>query len=250
MAKLDRNRVMLFGSWTGAAVAEAASAKIGDSTGITAAGVTAATFGTKVNSLPGEYTFVCEQGGASNTKWTLNGVTVDPEEYGITLTGTPATNDIVVVTYNPASGGWEPIGKDNDDLSKELNPDTETSKNVLGESTFVHSGYETEISVDPYYIDPSRKLYARIAENAMYEKYGEGDLKGYLAEAYFETANPKTRKMTGYCLVREAWFVPQSVGGDTSGFAVPITIQPVGAVTRKNIVYDMATNEATITDIT
>lgn len=54
--------------------------------------------------------------------------------------------------------------------------------------------------------------------------------------------------MTGYCYVREAWYVPQSVGGDTSGFAVPVNIYPVGAKAKKKIVYDMTTNEATITD--
>ena len=37
------------------------------------------------------------------------------------------------------STAWEALGRDNDDLSKSLNPDTETSKNVLGESTFKHS---------------------------------------------------------------------------------------------------------------
>lgn len=247
MAKLERNRVMFFGSWTGADIAAAASAKIGDSTGITAATVTVSTFGTKVLSAPGEYTFVCTTGGAS-AKWALNDVDVDLEEYGISPTGTAAIGDIIVVTYNPASSGWEALGKDNDDLSKELNPDTETSKNVLGEATFIHSGYEVEVSIEPYYIDPSRKMYARIRDNAIGEKYGGTDLIGYFAEAHFETANPKTRKMTGYCMVRQAWYVPQSVGGDTSGYAIPVNVYPFGAMTRKDIVYDMATNEATITD--
>ena len=56
MAKLNRERKMFFGSWTGNAITEAATADIGDSAGITGATVTAATFGTKVNGLSGEYT--------------------------------------------------------------------------------------------------------------------------------------------------------------------------------------------------
>ena len=56
--------------------------------------------------------------------------------------------------------------------------------------------------------------------------------------------------MSGYCFVREAWYVPQSTGGDTTAYAIPVEIHPVGAATKKNIVYDMETNEATITDIT
>lgn len=64
---------------------------------------------------------------------------------------------------------WEAIGKDNDDLSKELNPDTEKSKNVLGESTFKHSGYEPEVDVDPYYMDPDRAMYEKMLTNALEE---------------------------------------------------------------------------------
>ena len=141
---------------------------------------------------------------------------------------------------------WEAVGKDNDDLSKELNPDTETGKNVLGESTFRHSGYEPQIDVDPYYMDPTRVMYEHLLECALEEKYGEADLKGYFAEAFFTNVNEETHTMTGKCQVREAWIVPQSVGGDTSGYAIPYTITPVGAMTEKNISYNMSTNAATI----
>ena len=254
MAKLARNRVMYFGCWDPAAITADARTNIGDSTGITAATVTLSTFASKVSSS-GEYTFICTAAAvvspATDAVWELNGEIVDLSTYGVSVTGTEKKGDIVVVIYTAAaSGGWEAIGKDNDDLSKELNPDTETSKNVLGEATFVHSGYEPEIGVDPYYIDPSRKMYVRLRNNAIEENFAESDLKGYFAEAYFETANKETRKMTGYCYVREAWYVPQSTGGDTSGFAVPVNIYPVGGATKKAIVYDMATNEATISDLT
>lgn len=248
MAKLRRERKMFFGSWTGDAISASAEAYVGDSTGITAAVVTAADFGTKCGGLSGEYIFSFD-----GTNWLLNGnaVTITgTSSYGITLTGTPAAGDIVVVRYTAASGAWEALGKDNDDLSKELNPDTESSKNVLGETTFVHSGYEPEIGVDPYYIDPSRKMYKHLAEVATEEKYADSDLLGYFAEAEFLTANPVTKKMTGFAWVRQAYFVPQSVGGDTAGYAIPVNIHPIGTAVKKTIVYDMATNEATITDIT
>lgn len=249
MAKLERNRGMFFGSWTGQSIAEKAAVNIGDSSGVTACTVTAATFGTAVKGISGEYTF-----NHNGTDWEMNGNVIAESAlsttYGLTATGDPAAGDILVVTYTAATGGWEALGKDNDDLGKELNPDTETTKNVLGESTFKHSGYEPEISVDPYYIDPSRKMYAHLREVALEERYGEADLMGYFAEAFFETANRKTNKMTGYAYVRQAWFVPQSVGGDTSGYAIPITINPVGPTTKKKIVYDMTTNEATISDLT
>lgn len=246
MAKYARERVMFFGSWNGEAIPESASVDIGDSKGITKCVIAATTFGATVNQVPGEYVFTYD-----GENWMLNGNDAGSvaEKYGLTLTGEPTAGDIVVVTYTAASGAWEALGKDNDDLSKELNPDVETSKNVLGETIVTHSGYEPEIGVDPYYIDPSRKMYKHLAEVAIEEKYDEANVLGWFAEAHFTTANPATKKMTGYAYVRQAYFVPQSVGGDTSGWAIPVNIYPIGAVTKKKIVYDMPTNEATITDI-
>ena len=243
MARYERNRGMYFGSWTGTAITEDANI----STDSTATAVFAESgisdFGSKVTSS-GEYQFIY-----NGTKWELNGEAINIADYGITVTGTPATGDMIDVNYTHASGGWEAIGKDNDDLSKELNPDTETSKNVLGESTFRHSGYEPTVSVEPYYIDPSRKMYKRILKNAIEERYGENELKGFFAEAFFTMANKEKRTMTGYAYVREAWFVPQSTGGDTTAYGVPIEIHPVGPYTKKKIVYEMDTNEATMSDL-
>lgn len=244
MAKLDRNRHMLFASWTGSAISESATATCsGD--GITAVTVTAATFGTKVNKASGAYTFTHD-----GTNWTLRDTQVSLADYGLVVTGEAEESDQITVQYIAASGGWEALGKDNDDLSKELNPDTETSKNVLGESTFSHSGYEPEVSVDPYYADPARLLYAHLKDIAEQEKSSEEECMGYMAEAHFTEANAQRRIMTGYAYVRQAWIVPVSIGGDTSGLAIPFTVHPVGGMTKKAITYDMATNQATITDWT
>lgn len=246
MSKFERNRAMFFGSWTGQPISEEITVNIGDSKGVKSVAAVAATFGTAVGSLSGEYTFIFD-----GESWTLNSSKLESlSAYGLTPTGEPQKGDIIVATYTAASNGWEAIGKDSDDLSKELNPDTETSRNVLGETSFKHSGYEPEIGVEPYYMDPSRKMYARMLKNAMEENYSDSDLLGYFAEAFFQTANKMTGKMTGYALVRQAYFVPTSVGGDTSGFAIPYTIHPTGAAVRKKVVYDIATNEATFTDET
>lgn len=243
MPKLKRERGMFFGSWTGMPVEEAASAQT-SGTGITAAEVTASTFGKAVNGVAGEYAFNYE-----GTGWLYNGSPITLTAYGLTVTGDPAEGDKITVLYIAASSGWEALGKDNDDLAKELNPDTETGKNVLGESTFTHSGYEPEIDMDPYYMDPSRKMYAHLLDIALQEKFGEADCLGFFAEAFFTAADETTKTMTGYCYVRRAWFVPQSTGGDTAGYNIPFNIHPIGGMEKKHISYNMTTNEATITDI-
>ena len=242
--KQERNRGMFFGSWTGSAIAASANANVGSgSTGVTAVTVTAATFGNKI-SKSGSYLFTYD-----GTNWKYNGSNVTLNDYGITVTGTAASGDNFTVVYIRASSGWEAIGKDNDDLTKELNPETESSKNVLGETTFTHSGYTPEVDVDPYYMDPDRIMYDHLLECALEEKYGEADLLGKFAEAFFTTVDADNHTMSGYCYVRDAWFVPKSTGGDTTGYAIPYTITPVGAMTKMNISYNMETNEATITAI-
>lgn len=239
----NRERGMFFARWKNGQVAESATATENGAE-ISAVSVVAATFGSKVS---GSGTYIFKYDG---TNWKLDGEAVTITNYGITVTGTPAANDTITVEYQMATDGWEAIGKDNDELTKELNPDTESSKNVLGENTFTHSGYETEIEVEPYYIDNGRALAAHLLEVALQEKYGEADLLGEFAEAYFTSVDAESGTMSGYCYVCDAWLVPQSVGGDTTGYAIPFNIYPTGAKVKKNITYTMATNSAVITAIT
>ena len=46
------------------------------------------------------------------------------------------------------TSGYERLGKDLEEYNVELNPDTETSKNIIGESTFKHNGYEVSSEAD------------------------------------------------------------------------------------------------------
>lgn len=147
----------------------------------------------------------------------------------------------------PANVQWEVLGRDNDDLNKDLNPDTETSKNVLGESTFKHSGYEPEVSVDPYYADSESAMYNKLLAAAVQEKYGDEDIKGYFVEVVYTTVDAEAGTMSGQGYMREAYIVPQSTGGDTSGYAIPFTVNPVGPMTPVTVTYTMATRAVTIT---
>lgn len=240
MAKDARQKLIFFASWTGTAVAATASATFVGSS-ITAVTVTAATFGSQVSNTSGEYVFTYATSGST---WKLNGSAVTITSYGIDITGTPSNNDTITVTYVASNGGWEALGKDVDDLSKDLNPDTENTKNVLGESAFEHKGYQSTVGLDTYYMDPGRIMYEHLLDVAMREAYAESDLLGYFAEAYFTSASGTT--MSGYCYVRRAWIVPQSTGGNTAGLSIPFTVNPQGGVEKKAITYDMVTNTATV----
>lgn len=79
------------------AVSESATATV-TGTGVSAASVTAATFGTKVGNVDGTYEFAAEVAD-STTTWKLDGATVTLADYGITPTGSAADGDKISVAY-------------------------------------------------------------------------------------------------------------------------------------------------------
>lgn len=95
-------------SASGSSATAVASVPTGQ-TGVTEATVNATTFGTAVGGIGDRYTFTATVDATPTTTWKLEGETVDLTDYGITLTGTPANGDKVMVVYTPAAEA-EPIG--------------------------------------------------------------------------------------------------------------------------------------------
>ena len=116
------------------------------------------------------------------------------------------------------SPAWFLIGKDIEDMSVELNPDTETTKNILGETTVKDNGYEPSMSADPYYANPDDAIYEKIRDIAMNRLKGDACKTTSLEVIMEDTAGP-----------HKAWqedviVKPQSYGGDTSGVAIPFDV--------------------------
>ena len=53
---------------------------------------------------------------------------------------------------------WGAAGEDLEEYNVELNPDTESVQNILGETSFKHNGYEVSSEADPYYARTDRTL--------------------------------------------------------------------------------------------
>lgn len=114
------------------------------------------------------------------------------------------------------------LGKDLEEYNLELNPDVEVSKNILGETTLKHSGYEPQSEVDTFYAVEGDPLYEKLEAIANGRLTGDDcltttvdvlvDSKGKVAWAYRE----------------KVMVVPTSVGGDTSGVQIPFTIYNAG----------------------
>lgn len=112
---------------------------------------------------------------------------------------------------------WYLIGKDIEEMSVELNPDTESKENILGETSVTDNGYEVSMSADPYYADPDDEIYDKIEDIAMNRKKGD-DCKTTILEVIISGTGPH-KAWTEDVLIK-----PQSYGGDTSGVQIPFDV--------------------------
>lgn len=122
---------------------------------------------------------------------------------------------------------WEIIGDDIDDMSVELNPDTETKKNILGRTSITDNGYEPSMDADPYYADPAKKLYPKLREIAFDRLKGD-KCKTLMLEVIVED----TEAANHLAYVQEVMVKPQSYGGDTSGVNIPFNVAEDGKRTK------------------
>lgn len=118
-----------------------------------------------------------------------------------------------------SSPKWFLIGKDIEEMSVELNPDTETVKNILGETSVRDNGYEPSMSADPYYANPDDSIYAKLKDIAMNRLKGDSCRTKILEVIVEDTSETKHSAWTEDVVVK-----PQSYGGDTSGFAIPFNV--------------------------
>lgn len=113
---------------------------------------------------------------------------------------------------------WFLIGKDIDDLSVELNPDTETVKNILDETVTNDNGYEPSISADTYYANTKDAIYEKIKDIALNRLTGD-DCKTKILEVLVDkTAEPFS------AWIEDAVVKPQSYGGPQGGVNIPFNI--------------------------
>lgn len=119
---------------------------------------------------------------------------------------------------------WVLIGDDIEELTTELNPDTETLKNILGQTKTKDNGYEPSTDADPFYADPDNALYKTLRDIALGRKKGD-DCKTQTLEVIIED----TVDSNHLAYTQEVIVKPQSYGGDTAGFNIPFNISENGA---------------------
>lgn len=125
-------------------------------------------------------------------------------------------------TFNGTTPNYVRLGKDLEEYNDELNPDVEVKKNILGEQSVNHNGYEVQSDVDPFYAYEDDPLFTKLASIANGRLQGDAtmttkvdvlfDAEGTVVWAYREDVS----------------VIPNTLGGDTSGVQIPFTIYNAG----------------------
>lgn len=132
---------------------------------------------------------------------------------------------------------WTCLGKDTDELSMELNPDTEQVKNVQGETTFVNNGYSPSLSNDSYIARKEDAIYEHLQE--IVDTLATDDARTS-ATLLVATLTEEVKESKGKTLTGKGFEVPVKVvvnseGGGTSGYAIPFTVSEDGGRTQGTV---------------
>lgn len=135
---------------------------------------------------------------------------------------------------------WVLLGKDLEEYNEELNPDVETSKNILGEQSVKHSGYEVSSEVEPLYYEYGDALTEKVAEIANKRLTGD-KCKTKKTDVLF-----KEDGTVLWAYEEDVYIVPNSIGGDTTGVQIPISIYNAG--NRKEVTKSWELKPSNITN--
>ena len=139
---------------------------------------------------------------------------------------------------------WYRLGEDLEEYNIELNPDTEITKNILGNTKFKHSGYEPSADASPFYAHTDDALFEHLQE--IVDKRHTGDqLKTSTLEVHLWEDGTSTGSFVAYR--QFCYLSPTSYGGDTSGYQIPFTVNYVGDRYKGEFVPNATTGGGTFT---
>lgn len=142
-------------------------------------------------------------------------------------------------TFGGTVAEWFLIGKDVEDMSVELNPDTESTKNILDETSVTDNGYEPSIDVDTYYADPSDgTFYDNIRNIAMNRLTGDS-CKTTIMEVLVDKTSGSYDAWTEDVIIK-----PTSYGGAQGGVRIPYQISFCG--NRKQVSVTISARKPTV----
>lgn len=127
--------------------------------------------------------------------------------------------------YVKASGmtNYFLVGKGIDDMSVEMNGSFEQTQDVTGEVSVSDTGYQPQVSVEPYYANPDDEIYDFLKDLALNRKSGDDAKAEYLEVIIDNTSASEHEAWKENCRIEIS-----SYGGDTSGFQIAYNVWPDG----------------------
>lgn len=139
-------------------------------------------------------------------------------------------------TFGGTAAEYFLIGKDVEDMSIELNPDTSSTKNILDETSVTDNGYEPSADVDTYYANPSDgTFYEKIKDIAMNRLTGDS-CKTTILEVLVDKKTGPYDAWTEDAIIK-----PQSYGGAQGGVRIPYQISFCG--NRKQVTVSISADK-------
>ena len=129
------------------------------------------------------------------------------------------------------------LGIDLEEYNIEMNPDIETIKNILGETSNTIKGYEPSGSVDTYYAYEGDPLFEHLSDIVNNRSTGS-QLKTTVVDVLLN-ADGKVE----WAYREDVLVIPQSIGGDTGGVQIPFEVMYNG--NRVVGDFDLKTKEFT-----
>ena len=148
-----------------------------------------------------------------------------PENYGTKIERKLLAHYINVNLETPA---WERIGKDLEELSFDLNAESEDKHNILGEVETIVSAYAATGSVEPYFARKGTALFTWL-QAVIDERKVLDDLKVEHLEVHTWEDPTGTGADATYPAYKEtAVLIPTSYGGDYNGYQIPFELHLQG----------------------
>lgn len=131
---------------------------------------------------------------------------------------------------------WTPLGKGMDSLSMDTNPETDQTKDVLGNVDFNHNGYTPSITIE-YKANSDEAIYTNLQEIVDTLAVDEETITAQLIVATLakplKDSNASTVTGSGY--KTQVRVVVNNDGGDTSAYTIPFTAYEYGTRTQGTV---------------
>lgn len=143
-------------------------------------------------------------------------------------------------SFGGSTANYVRLGKDLEEYNIEMNAETETKRNILGETSTKIKGYEPSGDVDTYYAEEGDALFTHLSDIVNNRSTGS-ELETTVIDVLVNSSGTVV-----WAFRENAVIVPKNIGGDPAGVQIPFEIHYNGSRTAGS--FDTSTKKFTPTE--